>query len=157
MGPACGGIHIRRGTLLNSESSRCFLRAVRIHHAGVMKDDGKTTLQKHGYLYRMYVELSSNPQFRGCLPMHRLMRNLNGTTAPGLTYSAVTIAARPIAATSKSASCATAGKSRIREWRIVTVALRQQHRHGLTDDVRAPDHDGPFALDRNIGKAPVCG
>ena len=45
------------------------------------------------------------------------------TTAPGFTNSGVTNAGRPIAATRMSASRAIAGRSRVREWQIVTVAF----------------------------------
>ena len=46
------------------------------------------------------------------------------TVAPGFTKSRVTNAARPIAATRMSAPAATPGRSRVREWQMVTVALR---------------------------------
>src|SRR5262245_51632571 len=46
------------------------------------------------------------------------------TVAPGFTNARVTNAGRPIAATRMSASRATAGRSRVREWQIVTVAFR---------------------------------
>ena len=46
------------------------------------------------------------------------------TAAPGFTNSRVTNAARPIAATRMSADAATSGNAAVREWQIVTVALR---------------------------------
>ncbi len=46
------------------------------------------------------------------------------TVAPGLTQSPCTIRGRPTAATRTSARRHTAGRSRVREWHIVTVALR---------------------------------
>ena len=46
------------------------------------------------------------------------------TVAPGLTNFSVTNAGRPMAETRMSASAATAGRSGVREWQIVTVACR---------------------------------
>ncbi len=45
------------------------------------------------------------------------------TVAPGLTKAGVTKPARPIATTRMSAVAATRGRSAVREWQIVTVAL----------------------------------
>ncbi len=46
------------------------------------------------------------------------------TVAPGLTNARVTNAGRPMAATRMSAPAATAGKSGVFEWQMVTVASR---------------------------------
>ena len=63
------------------------------------------------------------------------------TIAPGFTQFPRTISGRPTAATRMSARRATEGRSRVREWAIVTVQWRamQKLRHRLADDVRAAD------------------
>src|SRR6476620_3368997 len=50
------------------------------------------------------------------------------TVAPGFTMSPVIISGRPTAAIRMSASRVTAGRSRVREWQTVTVALRCRSR-----------------------------
>ena len=68
------------------------------------------------------------------------------TTAPGLTMSAVTNFALPMATMRMSACRVTAGRSRVRLWQTVTVAsppraaLHEHDRHRLADDVAAAEH-----------------
>ncbi len=77
------------------------------------------------------------------------------TVAPGLTKAGVTKPARPIATTRMSAVAATAGRSAVREWQMVTVALACSSikRHRLADDVAAADDDGVAAGHRDVGAA----
>ena len=65
------------------------------------------------------------------------------TVAPGLTNRGVTKPGRPIAATRMSAVAATAARSGVFEWQIVTVASRcsSSMRHRLADDLAAADDD----------------
>ena len=66
------------------------------------------------------------------------------TVAPGLIQSPFTISGRPTAATTMSARRTTPGRSRVREWAIVTVQLSPSSKlgHRLADDVRPADHHG---------------
>ena len=72
------------------------------------------------------------------------------TVAPGLTKSRVTNAGRPIAATRMSA--ARGDRRQVRGLRMADrdggVALQQQHRHRLADDLAAADHDRVLPGDR---------
>ena len=77
------------------------------------------------------------------------------TVAPGRTKSGVTIAARPIAATTMSARRTTSGKSRVFEWQIVTVAFAciSSSAMRLAHNVAAADHHGVCAFEWNIAAA----
>ncbi len=90
------------------------------------------------------LPLASSP-----CPATRLMPT-SMTIAPGLTQSPRTISALPTAATSTSARRATTGRSRVREWAMVTVQWRceQQLRHRLAHDVGAADDDRLLAFER---------
>ena len=74
------------------------------------------------------------------------------TAAPGLTKSRVTNAGRPIAATRMSASARDPRQidgARMAD-RDGRVAVQQQQRHRLADDVAAADDDGARAGDRHV-------
>ena len=70
------------------------------------------------------------------------------TAAPGLTQSPLTIRSRPTAAMRTSARRQTPGRSRVREWQIVTVALAPSRSWaiGLPKRFERPTIDGLGAL-----------
>ena len=74
------------------------------------------------------------------------------TVAPGLIQSPRTISGRPTAAISTSARRQTSGRSRVREWQIVTVACCGQQQRGdrFADEVGAADDDRLGAHKRNV-------
>ena len=81
------------------------------------------------------------------------------TVAPGLIQSPRTISGLPIAATSRSARRHTAGRSRVLECAMVTVAFSASSklRHRLADDVGAADHHGFEAGERRHARSwPAC-
>ena len=75
------------------------------------------------------------------------------TVAPGAIQSPRTSSGLPTAATMMSARRHSAARSRVREWAMVTVALRgqQQRRHRPPDDGGAAEHQGARALQRHAG------
>ena len=88
------------------------------------------------------------------------------TTAPGRSQLPFTSSGRPTAATSTSASRQMAGRSRVREWQMVTVALRPKSSRAVgrptmvlrpTTTARAPSSGTPAWSSRASTPAGVHG